>query len=90
MNGPEHYQRAEELLERASRTRHGHPVDADGMRMSQATRTAMLAAAQAHATLALAAATTAAKAGTVLISPDREAPPSWADAVNANVTRGTV
>ncbi|MDT0442348.1 hypothetical protein [Streptomyces johnsoniae] len=54
MTGPEHYREAERLLERSQDGDRGYgPTTADDIRI----RSEMVALAQAHATLALAAAT---------------------------------
>ena len=56
MNGPAHYDRAETMLEEAERNRSQHGEIPDRY-------TPLLAAAQVHATLALAAATAIGTAG---------------------------
>ncbi|MFE9391629.1 hypothetical protein [Streptomyces sp. NPDC006784] len=61
MTGPEHYREAEQLLSDASyqRDRNGHPVRKDGTTFQPGEHAALIARAQVHATLALAAATAA-------------------------------
>ena len=59
MEGPQHYREAEQLLSDASFTRSEHdlsPVTRGGAYLAPATHAVLLARAQVHATLALAAA----------------------------------
>lgn len=56
MNGAEHYRESERLLSDASFFRHGQPFTREGMAMTGAQHAALIARAQVHATLALAAA----------------------------------
>lgn len=58
MNGSKHYIEAERLLSDASFVdRHGHPVSRQGNLLQPGEHAALIARAQIHATLALAAAT---------------------------------
>lgn len=58
MNGPEHYREAQRLLSNASFTRGNtnEPCTRDGMLLTHQQHDALIARAQVHATLALAAA----------------------------------
>lgn len=90
MNGPQHFREAERLLSNASfEGTHGYPVRRDGSLFGPNEHEALIARAQIHATLALAAAV--ALAAPVDQEPDSGMPPAdataWHDAAGVKTRK---